>query len=321
MSINLNLLTQFSQAGKEVLAYLKAHLGFDLWMITRVNGNDWIVLQAEDDGYQVAEGDVLKWSDSFCSQMVQGLGPNIAPCAMQVLSYANTPIAEKLTINAYVGYPIYFANGDLFGTLCGIDPQQQPESLKQHEPQLQLLSKLLSHLLQLEWQYIESQRENQRLANEAFTDSLTGVYNRRAWRAFVDAEELNCRMFGNEASIFVLDLNDLKKVNDQDGHLAGDLLIQSTVASILAALSPSDILARLGGDEFAILAIDRDLQSSEQLYQTLKQRLDSAKLSVAIGMAMRDHHATLDDAFQIADQRMYEHKRHIKANLSVSSHP
>lgn len=131
MPLNLSQLTQFSQAGRDILGYLKQHLDFDLWMITRVNGNDWIVLQAEDQSYHVIEGDVLKWSDSFCAQMVQGLGPNIAPCAMQVMNYASTPIAQKLPIQAYVGYPIVFANGELFGTLCGIDPQQQPADLAQ----------------------------------------------------------------------------------------------------------------------------------------------------------------------------------------------
>jgi GAF domain-containing protein len=176
MTLNLNQLTQFSQAGREVLHYLKQHLGFDLWMITRVNGDDWIVLQAEDQGYQVVEGDVLKWSDSFCSQMVQGLGPNIAPCAMQVITYANTPIAQKLPIEAYVGYPIVFADGELFGTLCGIDPKQKPTDLEKQAPLLSLLSQLLSRLLQLEWQHIQTLRENQRLANEALTDPLTGKY-------------------------------------------------------------------------------------------------------------------------------------------------
>lgn len=166
--------------------------------------------------------------------------------------------------------------------------------------------------MQLEWQHIQVQRENQRLANEALTDPLTGAYNRRAWQAFMTAEEQNCRTFGNEACLFVLDLNDLKKVNDHGGHLAGDQLIQTTVKSIQSAIAPSDILARLGGDEFAILSVDRDEHSAQRLYEHLQQQLDHAHVSVAIGMAMRNHHTTLDDAFSIADQRMYEHKRLLK---------
>lgn len=319
MPLNLNQLTHFSQAGRQVLGYLKQELGFNLWMITRVNGDDWIVLQAEDQGYQVSEGDLLKWSDSFCSQMVQGLGPNIAPSAMQIESYAKTPIAQQLPIQAYVGYPIVFADGELFGTLCGIDPQQQPIELEQQAPLLQLLSQLLSRLLQLEWQHIQTQRENQRLANESLSDPLTGAYNRRAWLAFMASEEQNCHTFGIEACVFVLDLNDLKKVNDTDGHLAGDQLLQTAVQSIQSVLSPSDVLARLGGDEFAILAIDRNESSAKALHQKLQQQLDHAHVSVAIGMAVRDHHGTLNDAFKMADQRMYEHKRQLKNIASNKS--
>lgn len=318
MTLNLDQLTQFSQAGRELLHYLKQNLRFDLWMITRVNGDDWIVLQAEDQGYQVIEGDVLKWSDSFCSQMVQGLGPNIAPCAMQVINYANTPIAQKLPIEAYVGYPIVFANGELFGTLCGIDRKQQPSDIERQAPLLQLLSQLLSRLLQLEWQNIQTLRENQRLANEALIDPLTGTYNRRAWQAFTTAEEHNCRTFGNEACLFVLDLNDLKKVNDHGGHLAGDELIQTTVSSIQSVLKPSDILARLGGDEFAILAVDRDASAAQALFEQLQHKFQEVGVSVAIGLAMRDHHGTLDDALVIADQSMYEHKRQLKEKQTDS---
>ena len=60
----------FEAAGKAVLAYLHQQLGFKLWMITRTDGNDWIVLQSEDHGYSVKAGDVFRWQDSFCSQTV-----------------------------------------------------------------------------------------------------------------------------------------------------------------------------------------------------------------------------------------------------------
>ena len=70
--------TDFESASRAVLAFLHDRLGFDLWMVTRTEGDDWIVLQSEDHGYGVKDGTVFRWADSFFSQMVLGRGPCIA---------------------------------------------------------------------------------------------------------------------------------------------------------------------------------------------------------------------------------------------------
>ena len=76
---DLDPFTDFETATRAALSLLHQRLGFDLWMMTRTDGNDWIVLQVEDHGYKVSEGSVFRWADSFCSQMVIGRGPRIAP--------------------------------------------------------------------------------------------------------------------------------------------------------------------------------------------------------------------------------------------------
>ena len=69
----------FESAGRAVLAFLHKRLGFDLWMVTRTEGDNWIVLQSEDHGYGVDTGTVFRWADSFCSGMVNGHGLSIPP--------------------------------------------------------------------------------------------------------------------------------------------------------------------------------------------------------------------------------------------------
>lgn len=58
----------FESASAAVLGFLRQRLGFGLWMVTRTEGDDWIVLQSEDHGYNVKAGKVFKWADSFCSE-------------------------------------------------------------------------------------------------------------------------------------------------------------------------------------------------------------------------------------------------------------
>ena len=81
LPVEISKLLNFETAAQAVLAYLQALVGFDLWMVTRTEGNDWIVLQASDRGYGIQEGDMFTWADSFCSRMIQGQGAqNSALC-------------------------------------------------------------------------------------------------------------------------------------------------------------------------------------------------------------------------------------------------
>jgi len=90
----------FESASRAVLTYLHEQLGFGLWMMTRTEGRDWIVLQVEDHYYNVKEGTVFTWTDSFCSQMVQGFGPRVAPCSREIPVYEAAPIGQQVTIKA-----------------------------------------------------------------------------------------------------------------------------------------------------------------------------------------------------------------------------
>ena len=71
----------FAGASREVLSFLHQRIGMDLWMVSRADNEDWVVLAAEDHGYGVRQGDVFRWADTFCSLMVNGDGPRVAPSA------------------------------------------------------------------------------------------------------------------------------------------------------------------------------------------------------------------------------------------------
>lgn len=87
-------LLDFNTAALTVLGYLHERLRFDLWIVTRTEGSDWIILQANDQGYGIKAGDVLSWTDSFCSRMVNSAGPRIAPCSDEVAAHIEAPIGQ-----------------------------------------------------------------------------------------------------------------------------------------------------------------------------------------------------------------------------------
>ena len=303
----------FEEAGQAVLKFLYQKFGFNLWMITRTEGDDWIVLQSEDNGYNVQPGQVFRWADSFCSHMVQGKAPRIAPRSEDIPLYVNAPIAKQVEIKAYIGQPLTKEDGSLFGTLCAIDPKPQSEAITKEAGLIDLLGQMLSYILQGELREVEQIRQRERFKEEALNDSLTGLFNRRAWDNLISLEEERCKRYGHPTAILMIDLNNLKTVNDSLGHTAGDELIQKAATALKGCVRSNDIVARLGGDEFAILSIENNQINAENLVNRVLQVFAEANISAAIGLAMRNPLNGLLKALQEADEKMYAHKKKIKS--------
>lgn len=300
------------------MQFLHKHFGFDLWMITRVEGLDWIVLQTEDHGYGVQPRQVFQWADSFCFHMVAGKAPRIAPRSEVIPLYATAPINQQVCIKSYIGQPLVKEDGSLFGTLCAIDPEIKSETIVQDMRLVELLGQLLSSILQAELRQIEQVRQRELLQEEASKDELTGLYNRRAWDKFLRAEEERCKQYGHPAAVLFIDLNDLKKVNDSLGHEEGDRLIQNAAQVLRDNVRINDIVARLGGDEFVMLSVENDKTGAETLLDRLIAAFAEANIGAAIGLAMRHPSQGLFAALAQADQNMFEYKRWKKASEAVA---
>ena len=299
----------FESAGHAVLAHLHQRLGFSLWMLTRIVGEERIVLQVADHGYGVAAGSAGLWADSLCSAMVEGKGPRVAPDSDLVPAYASARVRQRVPIKAYIGVPLTNADGSLFGTLCAIDPATQPAALAEEQGLVELLAGLLSSLLQAELRAADESRRSERLRGEAQSDSLTRLLNRRGWDELMAKEEDRCRRHGHPAALIAIDLDGLKQVNDTVGHAAGDALIARAAQALRHAVRESDILARVGGDEFGVIAVECSQEGADALAARARRALDDQGVRASIGVALREPPRTLEAAWSVADHRMYEAKR------------
>ncbi|WOD38352.1 diguanylate cyclase domain-containing protein [Nodosilinea sp. E11] len=304
-SIDASQLLDFSTAAMAVLTYLHDRLGFDLWMVTRTEGNDWIVLQANDQGYGVKAGDVFSWTDSFCSRMIEGEGPRIAPCSDAVAAYAQAPIGQQVKIGAYVGVPLVNEDGSLFGTLCAIDPVPQPAVIQHELPLIELLAQLLSRILHADMRAAEQTRLAEHLQIEALTDVLTGLYNRRGWDQLLDKEEERCTIYGYPACIIVVDVAGLRAASEPEGQAGADQLLQPIVALLRQLTRKQDILARISRNEFAMLCVDCALVEGEHIKQRLEQALETSQIQASVGIAGRHPSQGLRWAWANADRARY----------------
>ncbi len=154
----------------------------------------------------------------------------------------------------------------------------------------------------------------EKLEAEAGMDALTGLCNRASMERFKrDAEQKNEVPVG----LIMVDLNDLKTVNDQLGHGQGDVYLRVVAENILASCPSSAWAGRIGGDEFMVIIPRYSMEQTAKLAATISLRVRTAgtqlfKASVAVGADVWDGTGTLEQAVDRADKKMYKNKRYIK---------
>ncbi len=171
---------------------------------------------------------------------------------------------------------------------------------------------------------IERHRLMKELRAMALEDELTGIYNRRGFFTLA-RQHLKMADRKREALFFLLvDVDDLKSINDRMGHLEGDSALIETATLLKNSFRNSDIIARIGGDEFAALALETSWTSGQILATRLQEnvcalnagRKSSFDLSISIGIARYDSTCpcSIEELLARADAAMYEHKRAKKAS-------
>ena len=112
----------------------------------------------------------------------------------------------------------------------------------------------------------------------AHTDELTGLPNRRAWDAKLTAALEQAKASAAPLCVAIIDVDNLKEVNDRDGHWAGDELLRSAADGWRAVLRSGDYLARHGGDEFALLLPGCGIQKAEEIIERLRASSSAREL-------------------------------------------
>ena len=136
-------------------------------------------------------------------------------------------------------------------------------------------------------------------------DLLTGLYNRNKLNAYMD--EILASEDAPTALLF-LDINGLKKVNDNEGHIAGDNLIKRA-ANTLISIFPDEDIFRVGGDEFVVILRNVEEKQIIHYIDKLHQKAKKNDVSFAAGYAMTNHSKDIEKILKEADVNMYNDKR------------
>lgn len=159
----------------------------------------------------------------------------------------------------------------------------------------------------------------EQLEHEATHDPLTGLYNRRAIMDILKRHVNLSLRRGTQLSVGFIDVNDLKKLNDEVGHDAGDSLIKGTSLALKGLVRETDAVARLGGDEFLVVFPDCPQKEAERIMKRIQMCLSSLgyaemdrEWTMSCGCSELEKDDIPEKLIERADQRMYEQKLRTK---------
>lgn len=160
------------------------------------------------------------------------------------------------------------------------------------------------------------------------TDTLTGLANRLAFQARLRDEWERARRYTSPLSLLLIDIDGLKRINDERGHAAGDEVLRTTAHAINATMRVTDFGARWGGDEFAIVAPNSVRRSAQRLAQRLlghvsrQARARDAAVTISVGVATLEPQsqpsATVEWLLNAADAALYRAKSDGRNRVNVA---
>jgi diguanylate cyclase (GGDEF)-like protein len=166
----------------------------------------------------------------------------------------------------------------------------------------------------------EVKSSHEALESQARKDFLTGLSNRRDFMDLAEAALMRSERYDRPLSVFMLDIDHFKKINDTYGHQVGDEVLRHLSGIMQKALREVDIIGRIGGEEFAVLLPETTLDNATKVAERLRQKISLYAIpltsglplhfSVSIGVAVLSSKGlNIDTLLNFADEALYEAKR------------
>jgi diguanylate cyclase (GGDEF)-like protein len=169
----------------------------------------------------------------------------------------------------------------------------------------------------------------QEIQSLAFTDSLTGLPNRRSLFELGKIEFARSQRLDRQFCCLMLDLDHFKRINDQHGHPVGDLVLQEFARGCKESVRAADLIGRYGGEELAIFLPETDLDTGVQVAERLRESIEKMPIkfsgqvlyvTVSIGISRRDKYTLeLETLIARADQALYIAKYKGRNQVAIST--
>jgi diguanylate cyclase (GGDEF)-like protein len=154
-------------------------------------------------------------------------------------------------------------------------------------------------------------------SSEARTDHMTGLANRREFERIMEREVALAERHNRKFSLMMIDLDNLKRINDRRGHRAGDAALRLVAQQLQRVMRSSDICARIGGDEFGVAMPETELDRAREVGSRLQAAVEASGLAarsiepveISIGVAAWRAGQDWQATYEVADGDLYDDKR------------
>lgn len=280
----------FQEAVQQKLAMLRAEVELDTWILARVTGPDWMVLQAVGRQAPIPPGTRFPWTDSICHRAVEGLGPSFCPSVSQLPAYAAAPLREDLDIESYWGVALRRRNGELFGTLCGIDSAPRELYPAFHQPLLAEVGRALATMVEREFDIAHESRLAYYSLMLPGAGQPSGTIDAAQWPQLLANEEATRQALLSPASILA--------VSAEDGTMA------AAARALRRAVGRNCMLARLDATQWTALIAECDAKQAQLLHLRACTFLAEAGLPPRCGVATAIGGVSLADAARRATRAL-----------------
>lgn len=176
---------------------------------------------------------------------------------------------------------------------------------------------------------LELQSANAQLRDLSRLDGLTGLFNRAYWEAQLALEFKRQKRASQPSSLVILDIDHFKNLNDEHGHLAGDVVLRGVAEVIGETARASDVAGRFGGEEFALILPDTPPHDAARLAERLREQVaqrqvrsergDLLQVTVSLGVAGWHSRFTSHTDWMVeADQALYQSKAEGRNRLTLA---
>ena len=163
-------------------------------------------------------------------------------------------------------------------------------------------------------------KELAQIREESYTDSLTGISNRKAFDAALEEAVQKARLGKSTFTVLIADVDHFKLVNDNYGHLIGDKVLRFVASTLKWCVKGKDFVSRFGGEEFAVILLNTDITGAYSVAEQIRRAIHAGKIkdlnsqkmldqvTISIGVAQFDSSDLPNDLLQRADQALYQAK-------------
>ena len=257
---------------------------------------------------------VLLWTTDQSLRITSNWGSGLQHSEINAGNLVGQTVSEYLNCDGADTMPMGHHHAALRGEAVRFEYERQERVLEIQLQPLRAPSGEIIGCIGVGLDITKRKRTEEQIRYEATHDALTGLANYREFMDTLVRELRRAERSHHSFTVLLLDMDDLKLINDQQGHLAGNKALNRVAKVMKEQCRATDLAVRYGGDEFAVLLIDSDQSMAEHMAQRIEACVrddnEDPPIGVSIGMAVYPENGrTTQELLEAADRQLYGRKK------------